>query len=80
MNIQDAKVGHEVDVLLDNGEQLTPIEIKSGETINQNYLPNIQFFQKLAQTTECKIVYSGIDQQNRTHCQVMGVHQFLLSP
>lgn len=73
------KVGNKVDVLLDNGGLLTPIEIKSGETINQNYFSGIQFFQKLAQTTEGKIIYGRIDQQNRTNCQVMGVHQFLTS-
>lgn len=72
------KVGNEVDVVLDNGGSLIPIEIKAGETINQNYFSNIQFFQKLAQTTEGKIIYGGTDQQNRTNCQVIGVHQFLL--
>lgn len=73
------RTGHEVDILLDDGKRLTPVEIKSGETINQNYFSNIQFFQKLAKTTEGKIIYGGIDHQNRTNCEVMGAHQFLLN-
>ena len=39
--------GHEIDIIVSQGTELLPIEIKSGSTINKAYFTNIQYFRKL---------------------------------
>lgn len=43
------KTGHEIDVLIDEGLDLFPIEIKSGKTINSDYFKNLRFWMNLSQ-------------------------------
>ena len=38
------KAGHEIDVIIDNGNKLLPIEIKSGKTINTEFFKNIDYW------------------------------------
>lgn len=33
--------GHEIDLLIERGRNLTPVEIKSGETVAGDYFPRI---------------------------------------
>ncbi|HEB57225.1 MAG TPA: ATP-binding protein, partial [Gammaproteobacteria bacterium] len=40
--------GHEVDLLIDQGTHLSPLEIKSGQTINRDYFKGLDFWRKLA--------------------------------
>jgi hypothetical protein len=42
------RTGHEVDVVLDNGKNLFPIEIKSGETLADSFFDGLRFFISLA--------------------------------
>lgn len=58
--------GNEIDVIIDNGKQLIPVEIKSGATITENILKGIQFWQKLTQIKKGIIVYGGSQSQRRT--------------
>jgi hypothetical protein len=58
--------GNEIDVIIDNGKQLIPVEIKSGATITENILKGIQFWQKLTGNKKGILVYGGTQSQHRT--------------
>lgn len=52
--------GHEVDMLLEDGESLIPVAIKSGQTIASDFFAEIDFWQKLTgQRTTAGMVYGG---------------------
>ncbi len=57
---QDSR-GKEIDCLLVDGEKITPVEIKSGRTISDDYFENLKYFQSLAAAPEEKgfVVYGG---------------------
>jgi len=38
------RTGHEVDVVIDTGKKLIPIEIKSGETVNSSFFDSLRYF------------------------------------
>jgi len=44
------RTGHEVDVLIDTGKQLIPIEIKSGKTISGSFFDGLRYFMSLGPT------------------------------
>lgn len=65
--------GNEVDVLIDNGDKLIPIEIKSGTTIASNYFTGIHYWQKINNSNEPGwVVYGGNEQQERNKARVIG--------
>jgi predicted AAA+ superfamily ATPase len=53
--------GHEIDILLEQGDELVPIEIKSGQTIARDYFKGIELWRKLEHDTEhpAALVYAG---------------------
>lgn len=67
------KIGHEIDLLAEEGETLRAIEIKSGKTIMGDYTKTLSYFQKIF--TDAKrqldpyIIYSGTQVQDRN-----GIH------
>lgn len=69
--------GNEVDLLIDHGTQLSPPEIKSGQTINQDYFKGLEFWQKLAGDTAEKawLVYGGDSRQIRSDVTVLPWHE-----
>jgi hypothetical protein len=50
------RTGHEVDVLIDTGKQLIPIEIKSGTTIGGSFFEGLRYFMALGP----KIARTGV--------------------
>ena len=60
--------GNEVDVVAEVGEQLFPIEIKSGKTITGDYFSALKKWQGIAGTVTgpARLVYGGDDSQERT--------------
>jgi len=40
-------IGNEIDVLLENGMSIKPVEIKLGSTINEDYFKGLRYYQKL---------------------------------
>ncbi|OOG78585.1 ATP-binding protein [Algoriphagus sp. A40] len=60
------KTGHEIDVLMDNGSELFPIEIKSGKTINSDYFKNLKFWMRLSGQNRGLVLFTGIQTQSRT--------------
>lgn len=41
------RTGHEVDVVIDTGKKLIPIEVKSGETVSQSFFDGLRLFTSL---------------------------------
>jgi predicted AAA+ superfamily ATPase len=60
------KTGHEIDVIVDNGGKLLPIEIKSGKTLNSEFFKNIEYWSKLSGTEKSVLLYGGDQNQKRT--------------
>jgi predicted AAA+ superfamily ATPase len=58
--------GNEIDVLIDKGFSLIPIEIKSGKTITNDFFKGLKYWQKLSGFDAGYVVYSGSDIQNRS--------------
>jgi predicted AAA+ superfamily ATPase len=64
------KTGHEVDLLIDKVNYLVPIEIKSSKTIHDSFFKNLSYYSKLSDTKLTHVVYSGLQEQNRSN----GIH------
>ncbi len=64
--------GHEVDVLMDQGDQLIPIEIKAGQTITSDYFSGLDYWLSLSKhTDQAWLIYAGSQNQKRQHIQVI---------
>lgn len=63
---RDSK-GNEIDVIMDNFDVLTPIEIKSGKTITKDYFKGLKYWNTISGFTGGKIVYGGQDYQKRSN-------------
>lgn len=68
--------GNEIDILLENGERLQPIEIKSGQTINRDYLAGLKKWNEIAKKDSASIdvsclIYGGTELQQRAGIDVI---------
>jgi uncharacterized protein len=61
------KTGHEVDVVIDNGLSLVPVEVKAGKTVNNEFFSNITYWNKLSGATRGHIAYSGNQIEERSN-------------
>jgi predicted AAA+ superfamily ATPase len=59
--------GHEIDVLIDKGLELIPLEIKAGKTITKEYFKGILYWNKLSGNNGGYVVYAGDDYQKRSN-------------
>ncbi|MES2454270.1 MAG: DUF4143 domain-containing protein [Bacteroidota bacterium] len=62
--------GNEMDVVIDNGAELYPIEIKAGKTITADYFKNFQFWKKTTGFEGGTVIYAGNEAQKRS----TGIH------
>lgn len=63
--------GDEIDVVVDKGEGLIPIEIKSGETITSDYLKDINRWKKITgKEVKSFLVYGGKDTITNNNVQI----------
>ena len=64
--------GNEVDLLVEHGSDITPVEIKSGATISDDYFKGLHTFTgKLSrQPKTSALVYAGAEQQKRSDLTV----------
>ena len=64
----------EIDLLLDRGHHLSPIEIKSARTINTHFFKSLKYFQTLsgALPEDSFLVYGGEEVQRRNLAWVLG--------
>lgn len=60
------KTGHEIDLIVDKGNLLIPIEIKSSKTINSDFFKNLKYWNHLSKMNKAVLIYSGIQEQNRS--------------
>jgi len=69
--------GHEVDLLIDHGTCLSPLEIKSGQTINRDYFKGLDFWQKLVGEAAgpAWLVYGGDSRQIRSEVTILPWHE-----
>jgi predicted AAA+ superfamily ATPase len=51
--------GHEVDILMDLGERLVPVEVKSGQTVAADATDNLIWWTNLARSHGGLVVYGG---------------------
>ena len=61
------KTGHEVDIVIDNGLSLIPVEIKAGKTVNNEFFGNIIYWNKLSGATTGYIAYAGNQIEERSN-------------
>ncbi|OGT67092.1 MAG: AAA family ATPase [Gammaproteobacteria bacterium RIFCSPHIGHO2_12_FULL_45_9] len=66
--------GHEVDIILEEGNHLIPIEVKSGQTITSDYFSGLQYWLALNHDTPCPawLIYGGTQEQKRANIHVIG--------
>jgi hypothetical protein len=72
------RTGHEVDLLIDAGGQLFPIEIKSSQTISANFFKNLNFFNRISGSDPscARVVYGGDQSQIRANGTVENWQNF----
>ncbi len=72
--------GNEIDLLIDNNNELIPVEIKSGQTISSDSFKGLEFWQKLQKTESTGyLVYAGeMPQQRSNGIKVVPFHQLAL--
>ncbi len=66
--------GHEVDLIIEDADRISAMEIKSGETISSDFFKGLRYFKLLASQPDdsCYLIYGGNLIQSRTHGQVLG--------
>jgi len=66
--------GHEVDCLIDRGEELTPLEVKSSKTIVSDFFDNLNYWNRLSSGSpeHSYLIYGGEEGQKRTAAEVLG--------
>lgn len=61
-------LGNELDILIENGNSLIPIEIKSGQTVTTEYFKGLKYWQKIRnEETKGYIIYAGKNIERRSN-------------
>ncbi len=65
--------GVEIDLIIETGEQVRAIEIKSSKTIGSNFFKNLDTYKKLAgkNLKDKYLIYGGEQSQNRSQIPVL---------
>jgi predicted AAA+ superfamily ATPase len=59
--------GVEIDCIIENGNTITPVELKSGKTFNQDFFKNLNYWNKISgNTAENSYVIYGGDSSRET--------------
>ena len=61
--------GKEIDLIIDDGEFITPIEIKSGSTKRSDYFNGLDYWNKISENDPVKsfVIYGGQENQLRNN-------------
>ncbi len=75
------KSAKKIDLILEAHGKVTPIELKAGKTITEDYFKNIAYWCQLtgASPSEAKVVYGGKQSQRRSTGHALGWQEFLTS-
>lgn len=60
------KTGREIDVLVEEGDDLMPVEIKAGHTVSSEYFKNLDYWKSLSGNGNAYVLYGGDQQQKRS--------------
>lgn len=60
------KTGREIDLIIDKSTTYMPVEIKSGQTIHNEFFKHLRYWLKLTGEKKGKIIYAGDDNQKRS--------------
>lgn len=65
--------GHEVDLLIDRGLELVPVEVKSGQTVNRDFFTGLERWREIAGDAAGRgwLVYGGDRRESRTEVEVV---------
>lgn len=68
------KTGNEIDCVLEKGERLIPLEIKSGRTVAEDFFKGINYWDKVARPRQMSsyLIYAGEQDQQRRKLDVLG--------
>jgi uncharacterized protein len=66
------RTGHEIDLLIDTGGKLHPVEIKASQTLQPQFFKNMDFFNQISgnDPAEAMVIYAGDLNQKRTQGQI----------
>ncbi len=66
--------GHEIDLLIEEGDKVRALEIKSGETITDDFFRGLKYFQKISGmgAESSTLIYGGAGDQDRKNAGVLG--------
>jgi predicted AAA+ superfamily ATPase len=67
--------GNEIDILIEKGQELSAVEIKSAKTIHPDFFKNLNIFKKIKPDTSAFLIYGGNEIQKRSDCTVLGFNQ-----
>jgi predicted AAA+ superfamily ATPase len=64
--------GHEIDLILERGPEITAVEIKSGSTLHPSFFDGLSWFAKQTglPPSRCALIYGGDQRQSRTAGEV----------
>ncbi len=67
------KVGHEVDCIIEEGQRLTPVEIKAGRTTSPRFFEGIEYWNEIAgkEQAEGFVVFGGDEKQVRVYSNLV---------
>jgi predicted AAA+ superfamily ATPase len=67
------RIGNEIDMIIDNGSRLFPVEMKSGKTVVSDYFKTLRKWSKWAGERSGRnyVVYGGRDEQNLTDVHIL---------
>lgn len=68
------KSGYEIDVVIEENNQLYPLEIKVGKTVNRDFFKNLEYWNKISKWKSKKqfLVYGGEQRQERNQVKIIG--------
>lgn len=64
--------GNEIDVLIDEGKKIIPVEIKASQTIAPGFFKGLEFWEKLTGNKEGYIIYGGSENNTVNKKKIIG--------
>jgi predicted AAA+ superfamily ATPase len=66
-------IGNEVDIILDYGVEVKPIEIKLGKTISSDFFKGLEYYAKLnpKNSTRGRLIYGGEESSSRSKYEII---------
>ena len=68
----------EIDCIIDQGERLVPLEVKSGKTVSEDFFKGLRFWSRISGAVgkEMYLVYAGLMDQRRQDGNVLSWKTF----